>query len=251
MAPAIRPPPQEEQNMTINQRFVFDENRDVIDKLNPNSNPASYFFGDAPEEEILLRESVLRERLHNLVGDLITNLQPKQEDPLNKGRDAIYWAIGAAIRASHLNTFDPAESIKNRFDGKLKRLKNGLQEFTSLSHFRDDVERLLRDIFGDIECKALDQILAAVFKIVYEFTFFVRKDLWQEHHDAEDWDYIWGIGVPDGCGINGHEWRRGMIAISDLAVRAREVRDNPSAFSKYTIEFANTPHVADGPLEVS
>jgi hypothetical protein len=29
-----------------------------------------------------------------------------------------------------------------------------------------------------------------------------------------------------------------MIAISNLGVRAREVRDNPSAFSRYTVEFA-------------
>jgi len=65
------------------------------------------------------------------------------------------------------------------------------------------------------------------------------NDLWKEHEDAVEWDYIWGIGVPEGCEISCSEFRRGMIAISDLGVRAREVRDNPAAFSKYTVEFVN------------
>jgi len=72
-----------------------------------------------------------------------------------------------------LNTLNPAESIRNRFDGKLKRQKDSLQEFTSLSLFRDDVERLLRDLYGDIESEALDHILLAVFCIVQEFTHYV------------------------------------------------------------------------------
>jgi len=232
--------------MTTNQRFVLDENRYVIDKPNPAGNPVLYYYGDdTPKDEIRLRESLLFRRLGKLVDDLIINLQPEHEDcfgnkyrPFNSDSHAIWWAISVAIRASHLNTLNPAESIRNRFDGKLKRQKDGLQEFTSLSLFRDDVERLLRDLYGDIDSEALDQILRAVLGIVQEFTRYVRNDLWKEHEDAMDWDYIRGIGVPEGYGISGSEWRRGMIAISDLAARAREVLKNPSAFSEYTVEFA-------------
>jgi hypothetical protein len=61
----------------------------------------------------------------------------------------------------------------------------------------------------------------------------------EEHEDAVAWDYINGIGVLEGDGISSNEWRCGMIAISDLAARAREVLKNPSAFSEYTVEFAN------------
>jgi hypothetical protein len=237
---------QKEKNMTNNQRFVLNENRDVIDKLNPAGNPVGYFYGDdTPKDEVRLRESVLLRRLGKLVDDLIINLQPEEEDhwgnkykPFNSDSHAIWWAISVAIRASHLNTLNPAESIRNRFDGKLKRQKDCLQEFTSLSLFRDDVERLLRDLYGDIDSEALDQILRAVLGIVQEFTRYVRKTLWQEHEDAVAWDYIRGIGVLKGYGISSTEWRCGMIAISDLAARAREVLKNPSAFSEYTVEFA-------------
>jgi hypothetical protein len=53
-----------------------------------------------------------------------------------------------------------------------------------------------------------------------------------------DLDYMFGIGVPDGCAISGSEWRRGMAAKADLFHRVREVNANLSTFSEYTIEFA-------------
>ena len=126
------------------------------------------------------------------------------------------------IRASHLNTFDPTMSIQHRFDGKLKRQTKDTQDFTSLSLFRDEVECLLRDLYGDIESEALDSIVWAVFRIVEEFTKYVRPDLGKEHHDAGDLDYMFGIGVPEGDGISGSDMRRGMKqnAIS-FAVPAR------------------------------
>jgi hypothetical protein len=80
--------------------------------------------------------------------------------------------------------------------------------------------------------------MSSVLTIVREFTHLVRLDLWQEHNDAMDWDFIQGIGVPEGYGISGSEWRNGMCACDNLRRRAHEVSENPSAFSKYTVEFA-------------
>jgi hypothetical protein len=142
------------------------------------------------------------------------------------------------IRASHLNTFDPVLSIQHKFDGKLRCQKKHTQHFTSLALFRDDVECLLRDLYGDVESDAVDSVLRAVFRIVEQFAKFVRPDLWKEHSDAEDLDYMLGIGVPDGYGINGSDWRRGMAAKADLIHRVRDVNANGSTFSEYTIEFA-------------
>jgi hypothetical protein len=61
----------------------------------------------------------------------------------------------------------------------------------------------------------------------------------KEHTDAENLDYMLGIGVPDGYGIGGSDWRRGMAAKFDLIHRVREVNAKLSTFSEYTIEFAN------------
>jgi hypothetical protein len=204
--------------MPINQRFVLNKNRNVIDKLNPDSQKG-YCHEGSPDDQFHLRERVLMVRLGKLVDDLIINPQPEQRSPVgelyqpfNNDSHTIWVAILAAIQASHLNTFDVSAAIQNGFDGILKRQKQGLQGFTSLSLFLDDVERLLRDIYGDIESRALEQLLDAVFTIVQGFTEYVRKDLWREHHDAMDADYNFGIGVHEGCGISGSEWRRGMIA---------------------------------------
>jgi hypothetical protein len=43
---------------------------------------------------------------------------------------------------------------------------------------------------------------------------------------------------PEGYGIGGSDWRRGMVAKADLINRVREVNANPSTNSEYTIEFA-------------
>jgi hypothetical protein len=92
--------------------------------------------------------------------------------------------------------------------------------------------------YRDVEIEALDSIVRAVFRIVEAFTKYVRPDLCKEHRDAENLDYMFGIGVPEGCGISSSDWRRGMVAKHDLMLRVCEVRKNPSAFSAYTGEFA-------------
>jgi hypothetical protein len=138
-----------------------------------------------------------------------------------------------------LNTFDVAISIKHKFDGKLRRQKKGSQDFTSLALFRDDVECLLRDLYGDVESDALDSIVEAVFHIADEFTEYVLPDLCEEHQDAVDLDYMLGIGVPEQGSIGSGEHYRGMAAKLSLILRVYEVQQEPSAFSDYTIDFAN------------
>jgi hypothetical protein len=229
--------------MTTTQRFVLDEkNGDVIDTLNP-AGPKVLLFPGEPQDENYLREQILWRRLGESVGDLI--LQPAwrlpDETTVKDNKDAYYaiWeSIYYALLASPLNTLEPALSMQNRFDGTLKRQKTCVQEVTSLSLFCGDVERTLRDLYGDIDSEALEHSLHSVLSTVLGFTRFVRKDLWQEHKDAMNLDYIWGIGVPKGCDIGSSDISRGFAACDSLRRRAREVSKNPSAFSKYTVEFA-------------
>jgi hypothetical protein len=228
-----------------NCRFALDEKRYVIDAVNVVNSGKGYCHEGDPEDDSYLRERVLMVRLGEMLDKLIINLRPMQKLPSGeeyKPRSeecfTISWTMLQTIRASHLNTFDPVLSIQHKFEGKLKSQKKHTQDFTSLALFRDDVECLLRDLYGDIDSDALDSVLRAVFRIVEQFAKFVRPDLWKEHSDAEDLDYMFGIGVPDGYGISGSEWRRGMAAKVDLFHRVREVKANPSTFSEYTIEFA-------------
>ena len=227
--------------MTTTQRFVLDDKRNIIDLLNP-TGPKGRWIEGGPQDEMHMREQIFSVRLGVLVDDLIINLQPKQTNSLDKPFDeesrAIQRAIYATILASQLNTLDVAVSIESRLNGKLKRRANALQNFTSLSLFRDDVERLLRDLYGDIESEALERTLHAVFVIVEKFAHYVRKDLWQEHQYARDWDYVTVDEMADICGTSISDCRSGTIAAHNLQIRAREVSENPSRFSKYTVEFA-------------
>jgi hypothetical protein len=223
-------------------RFVLDKDRFyIIDTLNP-AGPKTSHWDVGLEDQIHLREQVLYSRLHNLAGALIINLQEHEIDyygnkyqPRNYTADSIARAIYYAICSSRLSALEPALSVQNRFDGTLKREKASLKDVTSLSLFRNDVERLLRDFYGDCEGDAMDRVLDAVLAIALEFTQFVRKDLYDEHQCAMDWDYIWELQYN---AFSGSDHRRAHKALDNLRVRVREVRENPSAFSKYTVEFA-------------
>jgi hypothetical protein len=230
--------------MSINCRFALDERRSVIDAVNVANSGKAYCHQGDLEDDKHLRERLLQVCLGEILKKLIINVRPTPEywsgerhQPFNE-EIFVWMAILDAIRASHLNTFDPALSVQHKFDGKLRRQKKHTQDFTSLALFRDDVECLLRDLYGDLESEALDSITRAVFRIVREFTRYVRPDLWKEHEDAVDLDYgLFGIGVPEGDLLGSSDVRRGMAAKFSLIHRVREV--NAKLYSEYTIEFAN------------
>jgi hypothetical protein len=233
--------------MSTNRRFSVNASSYVIDSLNPsNSGKAIYCDLEGPPDDYRLRESLLFVRLREIVDKLIINLRPPERmctgqeyQPANEESRSIYLAVFNAIRASHLNSFDPAISVQRKFDGILNRRKEGIRDYTSLWLFREDVERLLRDLYGEIEDKAFDNVLYAVLTIAEGLTRFARPDLWKEYNDAENADRMIGIGLPEGYNINGSMWRRGLHAREELGARIHEVRDNPAGFSDYTVEFVN------------
>jgi hypothetical protein len=157
---------------------------------------------------------------------------------MSEGAISLHGAIFQAIRASHLNTFDATVSIEARFFGKLKPNKIGLQGFCSISLLMNDLECLLRDLYGDINDNALHRTLSAVRAIVEQFARSSCNDLWQEYEDAANFDWSCGIGLPEGYGVVGSELASGMRSLSDLLTRASDVLSNPATFSPYTVRFA-------------
>jgi hypothetical protein len=228
--------------MTTNHRFFLNEARDVIDVQNPANDRKGRCHEGDPEDEGHVRECVLEVRLGEVLSALIIPAEPMKKLPsgeeyqINEEAPFISWALLDAIRASHLNSLDPLLSTQHKFDGILKREKVGMQDFTSLSLFMDDAERLLRDLYGEFDSQAIERVLHAVFAIVYVFTKYLRKDLCIEHADAGNVDYACGLG-PEGYGISGSDHRRANKSAYDLALRARTVRANPTCFSEYTVEF--------------
>jgi hypothetical protein len=235
--------------MTMNRRFYLNEARDIIDVLHPDRKVARGYEG-APKDEISLRESVLFDRIQSIVRQLAIpdDVRGNMSDRDRRLSDSDYrlieqandisWALYKAICASRLNTLDPALSLENKFDGSIKREKVGMQDYTSLSLFVDDVERLLHDLYGESDNQVMDQTRHAVLSIVESLAKYTCNELYQELEYARDIDLGWcGIGVPDGYGIGSSDVRRALVAENELASRARVVRASPASFSKYTVEF--------------
>src|SRR6516225_7970281 len=165
------------QIMTANQRFSLTDDRHVIDRLNPSNNGKGYCHMGDPENDNHLRERLLWSCLADLVKNLIVNRNPEAMlpngetyQPVPEERHSISWALYKAIKASHLNTLDVALSLQHKFDGQLRREKIGMQDHTSLSLFVDDVECLLRDLYGERDQQGIDPVRHAVLAIVEEFT---------------------------------------------------------------------------------
>jgi hypothetical protein len=223
------------RTIKASRRFGLDKNRCVIDKLNPENNGKAHCFENEPEDDAHLRTLLLYPRLCKPVSRLFVNKRPKD---FNEDKHSLECVIISTIKASHLNGADPLLSIQRPFDGKLKRRKEGIQSFTSISLFVDDVERVLRDLYGDIDSDDLDDLLAAVRGIVNQFARYVRPDLKSEDDDAETIDLRVGINRPKYYGgVSSSEARYAHMSAETLAIRAIQVKANPDAYCRYTIKF--------------
>jgi hypothetical protein len=212
--------------------------------MNPNNNGKGHYFEDEPDDDMHLRKCVLRRRLSDLVDDLIINNNPirklangEEYQPRCEEKFCFWWVLFQAIQLSYLHTIPIELSLKHRFSGQLKREKIGWQGDTSLSLFVDDVECLLRDLYGEADNDAINRVRYAVFAILRELAQHLRKDLYEEQINAQNIDYVYGIGLPEGYGLSGGDHWKANCAAYELALRARAVRANPTAFGKYTVRF--------------
>ena len=225
--------------MDANIRFTVDENRFVTDSINPTNSgkwrAAEDIFSDKD-----LRDCILTGRLLEMTSMFTINRRPDTDKPTINHSTMLHLILLQAMRTSHLNTFDPLISVQQKFHGRLKSEKRGLGDHTSIALFCEDVERLLRDLYGDIEHNALVGLKSTVFQLVYVFTHYACGDIWKEYECAVDADQgLWGVGLPDGYSINGSMLRRGMHGFADLGARVREVRSNRNFFGPYTVASAD------------
>jgi hypothetical protein len=225
-----------------NHRFELDQEEWVVDTS--NSNPRVLHFAAYDTSETSLRESVVFRLVNEFVDKLLVNNNPlvagpsgEPYRPSNPENFSLTYVIYYVVKASHLNARDVATSLKYKFNGELRRDDIGWQALTSLSLFVNDVESLLRDLYGDFDYAVIESIRDAIFVIVKEFLRFTRNDLWLEHHSAVNIDFACGIGVPEGTGISGSDHRIANEGVAHLFNRARKFRANPDGFSEYSARF--------------
>ena len=120
---------------------------------------------------------------------------------------------------------------------------NTLEASTSLALFFDDIELLLRDLYGDFDQSAASAVRYALYTVLCGCLRSLPKDIWKEHWDATTIDHGWyGVGLDPGDGISTYSVRQADEAANDLARRIRAFRANPKAYSKYTHQFV---HILD------
>jgi hypothetical protein len=219
-----------------NRRFTVDRDGLVIDQVNPeNDGLVKYPHSELIENDRQIREGFLMVRLNKLARRLLINKHPKR---FNEKAHALDSMIYATVIASQLNMLDPLIAKQFPFPGKLRHEKVGMKDFTSIMLFRDDIERLLRDLYGDLDGAKLNDLLNAISLIVEEYTKHVQPDLREEYDYADDVDYSVGIGVPEGYGISSGQHGQGRFAAEMLTARAKTILANTDTYSRYTVKFA-------------
>ena len=194
--------------MVETKRFIVNENRKVIDTLDPSREPTGYCDEDDPQDDTHLRETILWGRLRDLLDDVFFDPAPPRpwtdyngtdyndhQRRLICARNSMLETLVDVIRATKLNGSEVDAS--KRVSGTPKQ-KTRLLHQTSISLFLDDVECLLSDLYGNIDTVAFDDTMSAVRTIVVEFTRYTRRDFFEEHENARDWDNSLEIGIPGG-----------------------------------------------------
>ncbi len=134
--------------------------------------------------------------------------------------------IGEPINSEECS--ETAEGVARESEGK-----EGMQHVTSIALFANDVECLLRELYGDVKSDALNDVLRAIRAMVECALPSLRK----EDYHADAIDYVVGIGLPEGYGLSGSDHDKAAIAADALTIRAMQVTADPGAYCRYTNKF--------------
>lgn len=221
------------------RRFRLDIRGDIVDKLNPgtrikarwNYNPRESPKETCYDDDLHLRDAVLRCRLAKLVHKLFKGSEGST-DPFSL--DMLLWGI---IVASQINRRDVLISMKHPFKGTLKQEKTEMRQFTSIALFVDDIERLLRDLYGDVDGADLTDLVSAIWSLVTEISEYVLPELRTELDNARSVDWGAGLGLAEGYRVSASMAGEGMQAADTLVIRGRAVLCSPDRYSRYTVKF--------------
>ena len=222
------------------RRFSLDSRGYIVDKLNPgtrikkgwNYNPkGSPYEHTRYDDDVHLRDAVLRCRLAKLVHKLSKGSTGIDTCP---HFDMLLWEI---IVASQINRRDVLISMQHPFKGSLKQEKTEMSQFTSLALFVDDIERLLRDLYGDVDGADLNDLVSAIWSVVFEISKYVLPDLRSELDNARSVDAGAGRGWATGYWVSAGMAGKGTQAADTLVIRGRAVLCGPDHYSRYTVKF--------------
>jgi hypothetical protein len=229
------------QTASKNKRFVLDNQGGIFDKLHPESGTEHVVYMNAfknkpYDDELHLRTGMLVRRLETLVPELCRGNGRKRDRKTLSYK--IYGLLPDIIQASQLNRRDVRISLQHPFKGELKHKKTEIRELTSISLFIDDVERLLRDLYGDTDGNDLSAVLQAITSTIVALSTYILPDLAAEHNMACAVDIGAGRGLDPGDGVSSRMVRDSVEPAEVLILRARKILSSESEYGRYTVSFA-------------
>lgn len=231
------------QSANKNRRFILDNQGNAVDRLHPEYSAETPYhmnpFSCKPYgDESRLRSGLFVRRLEGLIPELTKGNGRKRQK--RAFCTDLPYLLCSIIQPSQLSQRDVRISLRKTFNGKLRHKKTELQELTSISLFIDDVERLLRDLYGDVDSDRFKELLAALKLTTLTLSSHYLPDLEAEHNTALMVDRGAGRCINPGDGVSRHMLATGVYAAEELILRVRAILTYPSAYGRYTVAFAKT-----------
>ena len=229
-------------SLRLRLRFSLSKNRYVIDNLNPKNSFLIYIPSGCEESQECLRINVLLFHVHRLLKDLLRLKQANKPNRLWRVLPSAAVTMGSVLVAIGEVSFPTrARSGRQRETPIRKRPEmRGIQAFTSLSLFANDLQATIADLYDNPSCVTLGSVHNAVLETLRACLKESLRDLWKEYDWATNIDYSWyGIGLISGYGISTEEYKRAVEGIEEIALRAKAVRATPEKFCPYTIRFVD------------
>ena len=222
--------------MRKGQRFYLNEDRYLVDRLDWSNNGLAWIPEGLPDAIEDMRRDVFWKRFDPLLECLLSPYVRKKYGvyKLQRYEDAerAIGNIAAAIGESYADHAIEQAQLQVR-QTEIGTPVERIADITSVGLFISDLEFLLCSIYGNCEKEFSTRLRNAVVAVLKLAMKGRLKRLWREYDDACIADGDLRIpGYPDK-GDTIEEAR----AFERILARVQAVRENPTRFGKYTIEF--------------
>jgi hypothetical protein len=222
--------------MPKRQRFYLNKERYVVDRLDWLNNGLTHMPEELPHSENDMRRDVFWKRLQQLIECLLLPhvrkkhglYKPKRYEDAERAIVKVAMAICEA-RVDGFIDEPQVPAWPNEVTTPVERIS----DITSIGLFLRDLELLVCNIYGNGGREfvlGLRHAVVAILKLTMKEPV---KHLWNEYDDA---------CVTDGdLRIAGYYFKDDPIneaeAFDRIMIRAQKIRQDPTRFGKYTIEF--------------
>jgi hypothetical protein len=222
--------------MPKRQRFYLNKERYVVDRLDWLNNGLAWMPEELPHSVDDMRREVFWKRLGTLFECLISPYVRKKYGLYKPQRyqdaERTIVKVVMATCEAYIDQFIDEPQMRVRPNENTTPVER-ISDITSIGLFLRDLELLVCNIYGNGGTKFVVDLRHAIVAVLKMAMRGPVKHLWREYDDA---------CIADGdLRIPGYYFKddpiNEMEAFDRVMTHAQRVRDNPTRFGKYTIEF--------------